>query len=96
MGTKNTKIVDFLGQKISISADENGRLAVKALELANLRVNEMAKRNSSLSPHALSVLVLLELAGEMVKDRQTIDDYRKELDTRCKSILQEIDSLAAS
>lgn len=94
--SNQSKTVDFLGQKIVIPHGDHGKDALDALNFAKTRVSEFQSKHPNLSPHALAVLSLLELSGEIVRDRQAIDDYRKELDSKCQSILKEIDDLEAS
>ena len=56
----------------------------------NDKLNEIQTQKPRLGPQQVSVLALLEIAGNLVKDRQAIDDYRRQLDRKCSSLMVEL------
>ncbi len=79
----------LLGQKIVVKTQEEADLAEKAIKIAQHRINSIQDQSPLLGPQQISVLALLELAGDLIKERKKMDEYRAELDQRCTSILQE-------
>ncbi len=81
---------DILGQKIVIKDPAEAELASVAINIVNEKVNELQASKPLLGPQQLAILALLEIAGNMVKDRHLIDQYREELDRKCTSLMKEI------
>ena len=67
------------------------------LELSRLgsmrEVGESMHVTTSTVSQQIAVLALLEIAGSLVKDRQSIDEYRHELDRRCSMLMTEISKI---
>ena len=85
---------DILGQKIVIKDQAEAELASVAINLVNEKLNELQAQKPLLGPQQIAILALLEIAGNMVKDRQMIDQYREELDRKCTSLMREISKVA--
>ena len=85
MGAK--KEFEVLGQKIVVRTQEEADLALHALEIVNKKIEALKEKTPHLAPHQLSVLALVEVAGDLVKDRKVMDDYRHELDQKCSYLL---------
>ena len=85
---------EILGQKIVVADKEQADLAEIALKIVNQKVDEIKAKRPQWGPQQVSVLALLELAGEMVKDRKSIDQYRHELDKKCTTLMTEISKAA--
>lgn len=81
---------NILGQKIVIKDQAEADLAAVAVDLVNEKVAEIQASKPLLGPQQLAVLALLEIAGNLVKDRAAIDFYRAELDQKCTSLMREI------
>lgn len=81
---------EILGQKIVIADKEQADLAEIALKIVNQKVDDIRAKKPQLSPQQIATLALLEVAGEMVKDRKSIDQYREVLDKKCTSLMTEI------
>ena len=89
MGSKRD--FSLLGQKIVVKTEEEANLAEHAIQLANQKVQELRLRAPHLAPHQLSILALVEIAGDLVKDRKAMDDYRRELEVKCSYLLTELE-----
>jgi cell division protein ZapA (FtsZ GTPase activity inhibitor) len=87
---------NLLGQKIVIKNQEEAELATLAIKIVNEKVSEIQERNPMLGPQQISVLALLEVAGNLVKDRKSIDEYRHELDRKCSSLMTEMSKVNSS
>jgi cell division protein ZapA (FtsZ GTPase activity inhibitor) len=83
---------NLLGQKIVIKDQAEAELASIAIQFVNEKVSELQAQKPMMGPQQLAVLTLLEISGMLVKDRQTIDQYRNELDLRCNALMTEIAS----
>ena len=81
---------EILGQKIVISNHEEADLAFYALQIVNDNIKELQKEKPLLGPQQIAVLALLQIAGSMVKDRRSMDEYRQKLDDRCSALIQEV------
>jgi cell division protein ZapA (FtsZ GTPase activity inhibitor) len=81
---------NILGQNIVIKNKAEADLAELALKIVNVKIDELQKIYPMMGPHQVSVLALLEIAGNLVKDRKTIDDYREELDQKCIALMNEV------
>lgn len=90
METASQTQFDILGQKIVISQPEEIALAKIAVKIVQQKIDELKTKRSQLGPQQIAVMALLELAGEMVKDRQAIDQYREELDKRCSQLMTKV------
>ncbi len=82
----------LLGQKIVVKTQEEAELAQHALEVANKKVEALKLAAPKLAPHQLAILALVEVAGDLVKDRKIMDDYRRDLDEKCSYLLIELNS----
>ena len=81
---------NLFGQKIVIKDQAEAELAALAIQIVNDKVAEIQTAKPLLGPQQISVLALLEIAGNLVKDREMINQYRAELDRKCSSLLREI------
>jgi cell division protein ZapA (FtsZ GTPase activity inhibitor) len=81
---------EILGQKIVITNPQEAELASFALQIVNEKIEELKIEKPLLGPQQLAVLALLHIAGNMVKDRQSMDQYRRELDDRCSALMLEV------
>jgi cell division protein ZapA (FtsZ GTPase activity inhibitor) len=86
---------EILGQKIVITNQEEAELASFALQIVNEKIQEVKAQRPNLSPQQTAVLALLNVAGCLVKDRRSMDEYRKELDQRCSALMLEVSSILA-
>lgn len=84
---------NLLGQKIVIKNREEAELASLAIKVVNEKVAEIQEKSPLLGPQQIAVLALLEVAGNMVKDRKAIDEYRQELDRKCSSLMTEMSKI---
>lgn len=87
---------NILGQKIVIKDSAEAAMAAVAIEIVNAKVSELQDAKPMLAPQQIAVLALLEIAGNLVKDRHLIDQYREELDRKCTSLMKEISRAAPS
>ncbi len=85
---------NIFGQKIVIKDQAEAELASLAIQIVNEKVAEIQAAKPLLGPQQISVLALLEIAGNLVKDREVINQYRAELDRKCSSLLREISSVS--
>ena len=81
---------EILGQKIVVADKEEADLAEIALKIVNQKIDEIKCKRPQWGPQQVAVLALVEIAGEMVKDRKSIDQYRDELDKKCTSLMTEV------
>lgn len=84
---------EILGQKIVISHPEEAELASYAIEIVDEKLKQIRDQKPTLSREQTAVLALLQIAGDLVKDRRTMDEYRHELDQRCTSLMTEVASI---
>lgn len=82
-----------LGQQVMISDPAQAKLAVQAFHLVHEKVEEIRSKRPLLGPTQISVLALMELAGNLVRERQEIDAYRTELDRKCSELMSELTRL---
>ncbi len=87
---------DILGQKIVISNPEEAELASFAIQIVDEKISEIRDQKPGLSREQLAVLALLQVAGNLVKDRRIMDEYRQELDQRCSVLMSEVASVLSS
>jgi len=80
----------ILGQKVVIQNQTEADLASVALKLVNEKLAEIQAAKPLLGPNQIAVLALLEIAGNLVKDRKSIDHYREELDKKCSHLMTEL------
>ena len=80
----------IMGHKVIIQDPAEAELATLALDLVNETLDRIQSQKSGLTPHQITTLALLEVAGTLVKDRQSIDRYRTELDRKCTALMSEI------
>lgn len=85
----------ILGQKVVIRDPAEAELATVAMKIVNEKIEEIRTNRPLLGPNQIAVLALLEVAGKLVKDRKSIDQYREELDKRCTHLMGEIGKLDA-
>ena len=78
---------ELLGQKIVVKTEEESILAKNAIALAKKKVQEIRTKNPQLVSHQLAVLALLEVSGDLVRDRKKMNRYREELDQKCSDLL---------
>ncbi len=81
---------NILGQKIVIKDQAEAALASVAIKIVNEKVLEIQEGKPLLSPQQVATLALLEIAGNLVRDRAAMDQYRAELDQKCTSLMKEI------
>ncbi len=81
---------NVLGQNIVIKNKEEAALAEIAIKVVNEKLQEIQLAKPMLGPQQVAVLALLEIAGNLVRDRKAIDDYRSELDRMCSVVMREI------
>lgn len=84
---------EILGQKIVISNPEEAELASYAIDIVDEKLKQIRDQKPNLSREQTAVLALLQIAGDLVKDRRTMDEYRYELDQRCTSLMTEVASI---
>ena len=82
---------NILGQKIVIKSAEEAALAEVAVKIVDEKLKVLQDAKPLLSPQQISILALLEIAGDLVKNRSLIDEYRRELDQKCSLLLQDLD-----
>jgi cell division protein ZapA (FtsZ GTPase activity inhibitor) len=80
---------EILGQKIAVANQEQADLAKIALKIVNQKIDEIKAKRPHWGPQQIAVLALLEIAGEMVQDRKSIDLYRAELDKKCSLLMKQ-------
>ncbi len=88
--------LEILGQKIVISNPEEAELATFAVQIVNDKIKELQMAKPFLGPQQIAVLALLQIAGSMVKDRKSIDEYRRELDERCSALMLEVSQVVGN
>jgi len=88
--TKDMSEYEILGQKIVISKSDELELAGFAIQLVNEKIKAIQSEKPLLGPQQTAVLALLEIAGSLVKDRRSMDEYRKQLDERCSALMLEV------
>jgi cell division protein ZapA (FtsZ GTPase activity inhibitor) len=93
MNAAHQQEFNLLGQKIVVKSSDEAELAKMAIQLVNQKVDELKEKNPLMGPQQIAVLALLEIAGSLVKDRQSIDEYRHELDRRCSMLMTEISKI---
>jgi cell division protein ZapA (FtsZ GTPase activity inhibitor) len=81
---------NIFGQKIVIKDQAEAELAAQAIQIVNEKIAEIQSSKPLMGPQQLSVLALLEIAGNLVKDREIINQYRVDLDRKCTTLLQQI------
>jgi len=86
---------NILGQKVVIRDPAEAEVAAVAMKIVNEKVEEIRSSRPLLGPNQIAVLALLEVAGSLVRDRRSIDQYREELDKRCTVLMGEIGKLNA-
>jgi cell division protein ZapA (FtsZ GTPase activity inhibitor) len=86
----------LLGQKIVIKDQAEAELATLAIQIVNDKVAELQVGHPLLGPQQLATLALVEIAGMLVKDRSLIDEYRKQLDSKCNALMREIATITLS
>jgi cell division protein ZapA (FtsZ GTPase activity inhibitor) len=91
-----SKEFTILGQKVVIQDQAQADLATVALKVVNERISEIQSTKPFLGPSQVAVLALLEIAGNLVRDRKSIDSYREELDRKCSILMTELARLRDS
>ena len=91
-----SKEFTILGQKVVIQDQAQADLATVALKVVNERISEIQNAKPLLGPNQVAVLALLEIAGNLVRDRKSIDSYREELDRKCSLLMSELSRLRES
>ncbi len=91
-----SKEFTILGQKVVIQDQAQADLATVALKVVNERISEIQSMRPLLGPSQVAVLALLEIAGNLVRDRKSIDSYREELDRKCSILMTELARLRES
>ena len=81
---------NILGQNIVIKNKEEAELADVAFKIVNQKLQQIQNEKVLLGPIQVAVLALLEIAGDLVKDRKAMDDYRAELDLKCSALMNEL------
>ena len=81
---------EILSQKIVITNPQDLELASFALQIVNEKVKKIQAEKPLLGPQQVAVLALLEIAGSLVKDRRSMDEYRHQLDKRCSALMLEV------
>jgi len=90
----STREFTLLGQKIVVKEGSESELASFAMDLVEEHVEVIKKKHPLLGPNQISVLALMEIAGELVRDRKLIDQYREELSRKCVELKEEISRLS--
>jgi hypothetical protein len=91
-----SKEFTILGQKVVIQDQAQADLATVALKVVNERISVIQSSKPLLGPNQVAVLALLEIAGNLVRDRKSIDSYREELDRKCSILMSELSKLRES
>ncbi len=86
----DTREFTVMGHKVVIQDPAEAELAALALGLVNETIDRIQSRQHGLTAPQITTLALLEIAGNLVKDRQAIDRYRSELDRKCTALMGEI------
>ena len=81
---------NILGQKIVVKDQEAAELAEIAIKIVNEKISNIQSQKPLLSPQQVAILALLEVAGCLVQDRKSMDEYRHELDRKCSSLMTEL------
>lgn len=79
-----------LGQKIVVKSPEEIELARCAVEIAQNKLNEIQDRSQQLGLQQLATLALVEVAGDLVRERRQMHEYREELDRKCTTLMTEL------
>jgi len=82
-----TREFSILGQKLVIADPDQAELASHAIQIVHAKVEEIRAQKPFWGPNQISVLALLEIAGNLVRERKSIDAYREELDRRCSDLM---------
>lgn len=90
-----TREFALLGQKIVVKEGSESQLASIAVELVDSKVAQIKETNPLLGPNQIAVLALVEIAGELVRDRKLIDQYREELSRKCVELKEEITRISS-
>ena len=90
---KGMKEYEILGQKLTMTSGDDRELAEFAVQLVHQKIDEIQQNKPFMGPHQVAVLALLNLAGEMMQDRKTMDEYRRQLDERCATLMTELSHL---
>jgi len=80
----------ILGQKVLIRDPSEAGLAAVAMTLVNEKIQGIESAKPNLSSNQIALLALLELAGDLVKDRRSIDLYREQLDLKVTELMADL------
>jgi cell division protein ZapA (FtsZ GTPase activity inhibitor) len=85
---------EILGQKIVVANQDEADLARIAMKIVQQKVDDIRAKKPQWGPQQLAVMALVDLAGEMVKDRKSMDQYREELDKRCSLLMTKVSKVS--
>jgi cell division protein ZapA (FtsZ GTPase activity inhibitor) len=89
----SAKEFTLLGQKTVIRNPADTDRAAQAHALVQERVERIQKESPMTGPHQVAVLALLELAGELIRERDAIGEYRLMLDRKCAVLMDTLATL---
>lgn len=87
---------ELLRQKIVVTTEEEAKLAQSAIQVASKKVDQLREKHPKLSDHQIAVLALLEISGDLIRDRKKVVQYQAELDQRCNDLLLNLNQLSST
>jgi hypothetical protein len=90
---KTTPIeLDFLGQRIALKSESDPQIIREAVEIAQLKIQDAARRGRTAPPHQVALLALLDLAEEYARAKKRAGDHRDDLTRKSTQLIEMIDS----
>jgi cell division protein ZapA (FtsZ GTPase activity inhibitor) len=93
MSTKlQTMELDFLGQKVVLKSEGDPEVVREAVEVASLRLKDVARRAPGATPDRVALLALLDLAEEYARAKRRASEHKKKLERRAQDLIQLVDA----
>ena len=92
MSKPQTIELDFLGQKITLKSEGDPEIMKEAVEIAGLRLKDVARRAPGVASHQVALLALLDVAEEYVRSKRRAFDHKKKLERRAQDLINLVDS----
>jgi len=91
MSKPQTLELDFLGQKVILKSEGDPEIVQEAIDVASLRLKDVARRTPGAASHQVALLALLDLAEEYVRSKRRAFDHKKKLEKRAQDLIHLVD-----
>lgn len=91
MGEEKSIDIKVFGQKFTVKADAGEEHIREVEQCVNMKVDEILKKTRSVSTLNVAILVALNIADELIREREKRMAIVREIEVRSKGLMEKID-----